>query len=210
MDWSGFWSRLMDWSGIWSRLMNWSVIWRGLMYWSSYGADSWSGVGSGEDEWTGVGSGEDSWTGADGAGSGEDEWTGVGSGEDPWTGAAMEQTHELEWDLERTHELERALDTWAREQCVAQTHKIAIAVTGSATDSGTTSETPKFSTTAEILLAPIQVVCPPNWKPVSYTYESAWQLQMRSSWWPGTLIWHPWWLNDKAQKWRPLRDEALN
>ncbi len=66
-----------------------------------------------------TGSGEDSRTGA---GSGADSWTGVGSGAYSWTGAGT-------------------------EQCVAQTHRMATAITGSTED----RETVSVTTSAEAL-----------------------------------------------------------
>lgn len=61
-----------------------------------------------------------SWDGVDywaGTGLGADSWTGVGSGVDSLAGTGSQ----------------------AEEQCAAQTHKRAIAVTGRTGDKGTTS-----------------------------------------------------------------------
>ncbi|ROK35688.1 hypothetical protein DPX16_17431 [Anabarilius grahami] len=58
------------------------------------------------------------------------------------------------WALKQTYGLERALEkNHGLENSVAQTHKMANTITGSAINSGTTCETPRLGTTAEMSAA---------------------------------------------------------
>lgn len=51
--------------------------------------------------------------------------------------------------------------------CAFGPHTLAIAITGSTADSGTTSETPRLDITDEMPAAPMSAMCPLDLKPVS-------------------------------------------